>query len=640
MKTVFDSVKYLLLSGCITVTSSVAAQDISSALTGRSKINIGEVFVKSNIPQCVELQFEGFAIFAKISASIFTGISVRIIGSPITSHYNPDFTVAAYPRLGTSPLLESFVVFGPVQNAISKPVVELLTGLDVPDSYDNFDEWGMPGTETKDRDSKSVLKYYETEVIGHPGNLYTAASRAMNGQVPIALDQIGNAILEIPRQLAQAPGALYSSARQMANGVTNLGVSFPDLNGGDFSPVEWARDLFIDDIATVFDRLPTDVVGSISNLASSTTADAGELLSRATDAALNINVGDGIRSATDTVLGAIEPCPEGETCTNPITAVANADFSQLPDYVEGELTEYFSSLTPVDILEVFAPSLAEDVQDVFEVVGALRDFQAFSAGSTDSAGGIAARFEPWKGLCPSDTFPMVPYFLSGMNVPGWRFKIPELVYPQTYVPFSNATTIGNIFPGDDGERHNYGSVYPRNGYLMQSDALKAASVASFRAAHIVTHSGQPYLYRYAAPLRHSKYYMFDGRNEDLDFRERNRESSDTELRPDMEERGRWQLIHSRGGDKDKSCHSFGDPEVNPKIESVNPGGLLQGQIDAITGRSSSAAPQWTEGKVSEDHQYVFNLWRRYRCAPDPDTGGSYTRHMFNINIPRITVIGD
>jgi len=597
--------------------------------------NLGEVFLESSSPECVQLSFEGFAVFAKFTPSLLTGVSIRVIGSPITSNYNPDFIVNSYARLGTSPLLESMVVFGPVQNILSEPVVEALTGVEVPVSYDNYDWWAGTGSEPDDKlGVASNAKYHEVEVIGHPGNLYTALSRALRGEFPIEIN-LGDALLAVPRQIAGIPSTINQSAGQLGNGIRSLGGQFSGLS---FDPVDVATNQFVGDLADLFSRLPQRARDTISNATSNLTSLPSEITDAWDQGSQIVNAG--INALDSSVGNAAQNDPNAQpTAVNAggvIDQVLNMDVSGLPDYIGREVTDYFSNLTLLDVVDTFAPGVAEDIQNTIDGLATMEAFAASVQGIADGAGGVGARLEPWQGLCPSDTTPMVPYYLSGMNVLAWRFKIPEIVYPQTYVPFSNATTIGNFQPlatlsgNHDGEIHNYGSVYPRNGYLLQPDPVKAAAVSAFRAAHVVTRDGQPHVYTYAEPqTRDDEFVMFDARHEDLGIGEEARSAESMELRPDLRERGSWQLIHSEGGETEQSCQLFGDPSVNPSMGNIfSPGGLLR----------QTPPAQWTEGKKADDNRYVFNLWRRYRCAPDPDSSGSWTEHLFNINLPHIDII--
>jgi len=611
--------------------------------------NLGKVFLDSSEPSCVRLTFEGFMVVSKFTPSLLTGVSVRIIGSPITSNYNPDFIVNSYARLGTSPLLESMVVFGPVQNVMSEPVVEVLTGRDVPDTYHDFELWAGTGSEPDDKlGVSSNVKYNEVEVIGHPGNIYTALSRSFRGELPIDINA-GDALLAIPRQLMAIPSTISHSAGQVSNGIRSLGGG--QWSGVNFDPVDVALNQFVGDLGSMFSSLPQSARDAISNASGGVANLPGQItstFSQGTDIlnaglnSLQSSVGNATNdpnNANATTVAVNEPIdPNNPASGGVVDQVLNMDVSGLPSYIGGEVNDYFANLTMLDVVDKFAPGVAQDIQNTIDGLATLESFSASIQGISDGAGGVAARLEPWKGLCPSDTTPMVPYYLSGMNALGWRFKIPEIVYPQTYVPWSNATTIGNFQPlaalsGNlDGEIHNYGSVYPRNGFQLQPDPVKAAAVAAFRGAHVVTRENQAHVYTYAEPQTYpDEFIMFDARHEDLGTSETGRSDASMELRPDLGERGSWQLIHSDGGATEKSCQLFGDPSVNPNMgNAFSPGGIVTGQL--------TPPAQWSDGKKADDNRYVFNLWRRYRCAPDPDSNGSWTTHLFNLNLPHIDII--
>ena len=74
--------------------------------------------------------------------------------------------------------------------------------------------------------------------------------------------------------------------------------------------------------------------------------------------------------------------------------------------------------------------------------------------------------------CPSATRFLSPHYLSGLDAVGWRWQLPEVAYPQALVP--GFREVGN-WP-----LNTWGSVYPRSGWLLQSDEPKAAAVAAQR----------------------------------------------------------------------------------------------------------------------------------------------------------------
>lgn len=91
-------------------------------------------------------------------------------------------------------------------------------------------------------------------------------------------------------------------------------------------------------------------------------------------------------------------------------------------------------------------------------------------------------------VCPGAGEPYVPYFLSTLDSLAWRYGIPEAVYPESLTP-------GLRDIGSRASLSLWGSVYPREGFLFQTDDFKAASVIAERAGDIVTREGQPHLYQ-------------------------------------------------------------------------------------------------------------------------------------------------
>jgi len=257
--------------------------------------------------------------------------------------------------------------------------------------------------------------------------------------------------------------------------------------------------------------------------------------------------------------------------------------------------------------------------------------------------GVSAQVLPFNGFCPTDVEPFLPYYLSGTNILSWRYKIPEIVYPQTYIPFSNSTTIGTLFPGGStnplaalsslSEIQNYGSVYPRNGYSLQPHPLKAAAVAAFRATHVVSRPGQPHIYRHPEPKSYGNMMMLDPGYE-INFEgDDERDAEVTYLQPDVAESGRWNLVHNVGGEEDKSCARFGSSVTNEKIETDNP-------IKLIGSVANTFTDQWADDKKSDDNSYVFSMWRRYRCAERPTESGLLSGVVHAYNVQFSTLLGE
>ncbi len=103
-------------------------------------------------------------------------------------------------------------------------------------------------------------------------------------------------------------------------------------------------------------------------------------------------------------------------------------------------------------------------------------------------GATFSRFASASGyVCPGATVPLVPYFLSTLDAIGWRHGIPEQVYPEALVP--GLREVGGIFSGD-----MWGNLYPRSGFLHQTDDYKTAAVIAQRAGDITTRIGQLHVY--------------------------------------------------------------------------------------------------------------------------------------------------
>ncbi|PAA34395.1 TIGR03756 family integrating conjugative element protein [Pseudomonas fragi] len=89
--------------------------------------------------------------------------------------------------------------------------------------------------------------------------------------------------------------------------------------------------------------------------------------------------------------------------------------------------------------------------------------------------------------CQGATLPLVPYFVSTLDPIAWRYGIPEAVYPETLIP--GRREVGSMVAAD-----LWGNVYPRSGFLHQSDDYKTGAVIAQRAGDITTRSGQIHVY--------------------------------------------------------------------------------------------------------------------------------------------------
>lgn len=89
--------------------------------------------------------------------------------------------------------------------------------------------------------------------------------------------------------------------------------------------------------------------------------------------------------------------------------------------------------------------------------------------------------------CDSAATPYVPYFSSSLDALVWRTGVPESLYPEALIPGQRelgSTTSGTM----------WGNIYPRSGFVTQTDSYKSAAVVVQRVADIITRQGQLHVY--------------------------------------------------------------------------------------------------------------------------------------------------
>ena len=94
---------------------------------------------------------------------------------------------------------------------------------------------------------------------------------------------------------------------------------------------------------------------------------------------------------------------------------------------------------------------------------------------------------PDEHFCKSEVDPLFPYFQSEADALTWRLGVPELLYPESWIP--GAREIGTLNPPQ-----SWGSVKPRTGWVLQEYDTFAAAVAAQRAIDVTTRSNQPHVY--------------------------------------------------------------------------------------------------------------------------------------------------
>ena len=90
--------------------------------------------------------------------------------------------------------------------------------------------------------------------------------------------------------------------------------------------------------------------------------------------------------------------------------------------------------------------------------------------------------------CDTAATPLMPYFLSTLDSLAWRSGLPESLYPEALVP-------GQREIGSQAAANMWGNLYPRSGFVSQTDDDKASAIVAQRVADIITRTGQPHVYQ-------------------------------------------------------------------------------------------------------------------------------------------------
>ncbi|MDR9862455.1 TIGR03756 family integrating conjugative element protein [Pseudomonas baetica] len=103
-------------------------------------------------------------------------------------------------------------------------------------------------------------------------------------------------------------------------------------------------------------------------------------------------------------------------------------------------------------------------------------------------GATFSQFASGSGYaCKGATLPLVPYFLSTLDPIAWRYGVPESVFPEALIP--GRREVGSTMTGNQ-----WGNIYPRSGFLHQTDDYKTGAVIAQRAGDITTRNGQIHVY--------------------------------------------------------------------------------------------------------------------------------------------------
>jgi integrating conjugative element protein (TIGR03756 family) len=178
---------------------------------------------------------------------------------------------------------------------------------------------------------------------------------------------------------------------------------------------------------------------------------------------------------------------------------------------------------------------------------------------------------PLAGIyCPSAARFFQPYFLSGLDAVGWRWQLPELVYPQALIP--GLREIGS-WP-----LNTWGPVYPRSGWLAHPEQPKSAAVVAQRVGDIVTRSGEPHIY-WGLDSGGVFYGSGYGSSKQIAWQPNPLMEGDAST-------GDWQMLAPTPS---TTCETFGSNDT-------------------------LSASGWSGGKLAGDGNYAWTLWRPYTCC--------------------------
>ena len=171
-------------------------------------------------------------------------------------------------------------------------------------------------------------------------------------------------------------------------------------------------------------------------------------------------------------------------------------------------------------------------------------------------------FDNLKIFLPSTAVPFAPYYSSLLDAYAWRFPALERFYPGSVIP--GIHDVGKILI------HDWGPVYPRNGYVNQPDDAKAAAVTALRASTIITEMAEPHIYNSLS----------------------NSCGSHCKADPIKENstKAQYQMIYPK---VETQCTVFGGSDI------------------------TSLHPWESDAAEKGHHRYIWVLWRHYHgCIPD------------------------
>jgi hypothetical protein len=182
------------------------------------------------------------------------------------------------------------------------------------------------------------------------------------------------------------------------------------------------------------------------------------------------------------------------------------------------------------------------------------------AGAVDGVAGASAG--PLAFVCPAGAAPFALHYQSNLDAFFWRSLLPlEQLYPASWLPGLREVGAGAM--------QTWGSVFPRQGSIVQQHPVKGSAVLAQRVADIVGQPAQPHIYT-PLNLQPDGYVWFGFQG----------------IRENDGNHTRWQRLYPNPS---RSCVVFGSNDV-------------------ITPAS------YGDGANADDRGAVWNLWRRQECC--------------------------
>lgn len=175
---------------------------------------------------------------------------------------------------------------------------------------------------------------------------------------------------------------------------------------------------------------------------------------------------------------------------------------------------------------------------------------------------VAIKLSGVNFFCSSAATPLIPYYVSLIDIVAWRNPEFESWKPQSLLP--GKREIGR-WP-----QFTWGSVYPRSGWVTQASPPKAAAVIAQRAADVAINGGK---------LRIRQLLNNTARQKN--------QWPPPALREVNGATGKFQMLAPT---LSKSCQAFGTNDLTQLSD-------------------------WGGGKVAPQGGYAWSLWRPYKCCP-------------------------